>query len=192
MEPTRDRPRFELSARLVAIIGVMIAVVFVATFSVKIPIPGGYIHFGDIAIYFASFIFGPIVGVLAGAIGPTLSDLLSYPSYAPGTFVIHGLQGLVAGMIGWRAGVPRMILAVIAGGAIIVGGYFLYDLAVVPCRPRRGRDRCRLQHPAGPHRCGRCHPPGVGRAASLPADCHLDCPAHMARRAGVVVTECAG
>jgi len=131
MEPTRDRPRFELSARLVAIIGVMIAVVFVATLSVKIPIPGGYIHFGDIAIYFASFVFGPIVGLLAGALGPTLSDLLSYPSYAPGTFVIHGLQGLVAGMIGWRAGVPRMILAVIAGGAIIVGGYFLYDLAVV-------------------------------------------------------------
>ncbi|MDI3341119.1 MAG: ECF transporter S component [Sphaerobacter sp.] len=131
MEPPRDRPRFALSARLVAIIGVMIAVVFVATFSIKIPIPGGYIHFGDIAIYFAAFVFGPVVGAIAAAVGPTLSDLLAYPSYAPGTFVIHGLQGLVAGLIGWRAGLPRMILSVLAGGAIIVGGYFVYDLAVV-------------------------------------------------------------
>ena len=131
MQSWRDRLRVELSARLVAIIGVMIAVVFVATYIIKVPIPSGYIHLGDVAIFFTSFIFGPIVGLIAGAVGPTLVDLLSYPSYAPGTFVIHGLEGLIAGLIAWQAGTRRMVVAAVAGGAIIVGGYFLYDLAIV-------------------------------------------------------------
>lgn len=132
MESWRDNLRFELSARLVAILGVMIAVVFVTTSAIKVPIPGGYIHLGDVAIYFAAFIFGPLVGLLSGAVGPALADLAAgYGSYAPGTFVIHGLQGLVAGAIAWRGGLPRMILAVVVGGVILVGGYFIYDLAVV-------------------------------------------------------------
>lgn len=121
-----------LNARLVALVGVMIAVVFVATKIIQIPIPGGYIHFGDIAIYFASFVFGPIVGGIAGAVGPTISDAISgFGNYAPATLIIHGLEGLVAGLIAWRGGLPRMILAVIIGGVFIVGGYFIWDFAVL-------------------------------------------------------------
>lgn len=131
----RNKPvgksRFEWNARLVAIVGVMIAVVFVMTYAVKIPIPGGYFNFSDIAIYFSAFIFGPVVGGIAGAVGPAISDAVSYPSYVPGTFVIHGLQGLVAGLIAWRGDLRRMIMAVIAGGLIMVGGYFIYDFAIM-------------------------------------------------------------
>lgn len=126
------RARFELTPRLIALAGVMIAVVFVATRLIQVPIPGGYVHLGDIAIYFASFTFGPLVGAIAGTLGPTLADLSSgFANYAPGTFVIHGLQGLVAGLIGWRAGLWRMALAGLVGGVILVGGYFVYDFFIL-------------------------------------------------------------
>lgn len=132
MSSLREQLSFELNARLVAIIGVMIAVVFVATYSIKIPIPSGYIHLGDIAIYFAAFVFGPLVGLVAGAVGTTMSDAVAgYGNYAPGTFVIHGLQGLVAGLIAWRGDVRRMVLAAVVGGVILVGGYFIYELAIL-------------------------------------------------------------
>lgn len=96
----------------------MFALVFVMTYVPKVPIgPGGYVHLGDAAIYATSFLFGPVVGFFAAAFGTTFSDLAAgYGSYTPGTFVIHGLQGLVAAVI---------------GGAIVVGGYFLYQWLVL-------------------------------------------------------------
>lgn len=119
--------------RLIAAAAVMIAVVFVMTRVVQITIgPGGYIHFGDIALYVASFLFGPLVGGVAGGTGTALADLSSgYGAWAPGTFVIHGLQGFVAGLIAWRGGLARTILAVVVGGAIVVVGYFLYQWILI-------------------------------------------------------------
>jgi uncharacterized membrane protein len=121
-------------ARMIAATGVMIAVVFVMTRVFQPSIgPGGYIHLGDIGIYVAAFVFGPLVGMIAAAFGTSLADLQSgYGAWAPGTFVIHGLQGLVAGIIAWRGGLPRLILAVVVGGAIVVIGYFLYMLIFIP------------------------------------------------------------
>jgi uncharacterized membrane protein len=125
--------KLELNARLIAIIGVLIAIVFVTTFFIRVPMVAGYVHLGDTAIYMAAFLFGPIVGALAGAFGTGLADLATgaYANYAPGSFVIHGVQGLVAGWLAWRGDTKRMILAVVVGGAILIGGYFIYDLAIL-------------------------------------------------------------
>jgi uncharacterized membrane protein len=130
-----ERLNQQLNARVIAIMGVMIAVVFVTTFVVKIPmpVPAGYVHPGDAVIYMAAFLFGPLVGFAAGAFGTAFADLATgtYANYAPGSFVIHGIQGLVAGAIAWRGGVNRMILAAIVGGVILVSGYFIYDLLIL-------------------------------------------------------------
>lgn len=128
----RPAERFRLTPMAIALSGVMIAVVFVGTRFIQVPIPSGYIHLGDIAIYTGAFVFGPLVGLVSGAIGPALADLSSgYGQYAPATLVIHGLQGLIAGWIGWRAGLWRMVLATVIGGAIVVLGYFLWEVAVL-------------------------------------------------------------
>jgi uncharacterized membrane protein len=130
--PRMEQRRFEVSPLIIALAGVMIAVVFVATRFIQVPIPSGYIHLGDIAIYTGAFLFGPIVGGVSGALGPMLADLTSgYGQYAPATLVLHGLQGFLAGWIGWRAGFWRMVLATILGGVIIVAGYFLWEIAVL-------------------------------------------------------------
>ena len=122
-----------VDARTIAAAGVMLAFVFVMTRVPQVPIgPSGYIHLGDTAIYAAAFLLGPIVGTFAAAFGTMFADLSAgYGSYAPGTFVIHGLQGLAAAIIAWRKGLPHMVAAVIVGGAIVVVGYFLYQWAVL-------------------------------------------------------------
>lgn len=123
-----------LDARVIAVAGVMLAVVFVMTRSVTFSIgPAGYVHVGDVGIYVAAFLFGPIVALIAGAAGTGFADLsLGYGQWAPGTLVVHGLQAFVAGYIGWRGGLPRMIAALVVGGAIVVIGYFLYMLIFIP------------------------------------------------------------
>jgi energy-coupling factor transport system substrate-specific component len=120
-------------ARLIAATGVMLAVVFIMTRSVTFNIgPGGYIHTGDIAIYVAAFLFGPVVALVAGGAGTALADLnLGYSAWAPGTLFIHGLQAFVAGLIAWRRGLIPMVVATIAGGLIVVLGYFVYQWAMV-------------------------------------------------------------
>jgi energy-coupling factor transport system substrate-specific component len=118
-----------VDSRTIAMAGVMLAFVFVMTRVPQVPVgPSGYIHLGDAAIYVAAFLFGPIVGVFAAAFGTMFSDLSAgYGAWAPGSFVIHGLQALVAGVVAWRGGLPRMIAAAVVGGAIVVVGYFLYQ-----------------------------------------------------------------
>ena len=130
----RSRPAAPaIDSRVIAVAGMMLALVFVLTRVPQVPIgAGGYIHLGDAAIYAASFLFGPIVGVFAAAFGTMFSDLSAgYGSYAPGTFVIHGVQGLVAGLIAWRKGLPAMIIAAVVGGAIVVAGYFVYQWLIL-------------------------------------------------------------
>lgn len=44
--PRMEQRRFEVSPLIIALAGVMIAVVFVATRFIQVPIPSGYIHLG--------------------------------------------------------------------------------------------------------------------------------------------------
>jgi len=122
------------NSQMIAITGVMLAVTFVMTRSITISIgPGGYVHMGDIAIFVTAFLFGPIVALVAGGLGTSLADVsLGYGAWAPGTLVIHGLQGFAAGMIAWRGEMRRMVPAAIVGGVILVIGYFLYMLIFIP------------------------------------------------------------
>ena len=123
-----------VNARMVTITGVMLAVTFVMTRSITFSIgPGGFVHMGDIAIFVTAILFGPVVALISGGLGTALADVsLGYGAWAPGTLVIHGLQGFVAGLIAWRGEIRRMVIAAVAGGIILVVGYFLYMLVFIP------------------------------------------------------------
>jgi len=87
-----------------ALSAVMAALVFVATMVIRITIPatGGYFNVGDSMIYVAALLFGPFVGGLAGGIGASLVDVLGYPIFAPGTFIIKLVEGVVVGYVGYK------------------------------------------------------------------------------------------
>ena len=120
-----------LPALIVAIAALMIALVTVVTLLVRIPIPAtqGYFNFSDVVIYFVSFTFGPWIGFIAGGLGTAIADLVSgFAVFAPISFLAHGLQGLLAGLLGRGRGWQGLLLGWLAGTLAMVGIYFLAEL----------------------------------------------------------------
>ncbi|MFW9819818.1 MAG: ECF transporter S component [Candidatus Thorarchaeota archaeon] len=124
---------------LISMIGIFIALNFVITYWLQIPIPatGGYINIGDVAVMFTALLFGPIIGGLAGGLGPMLSDLFSpYIIYAPATLIIKCIEGFLIGVISNPKDCEgrisyRDIIAVIVGGFLIPFGYFIYEAFIL-------------------------------------------------------------
>ncbi|MDR5683963.1 MAG: ECF transporter S component [Armatimonadota bacterium] len=125
------------------------ALVTAATMAIRIPVPatGGYINLGETMIYLTALLFGPVFGLVAGAIGSALADVLAgYASYAPFTFVIKGAEGWLVGWIAWRglrgmqAHMGRMVasalVACAVGGAWMVFGYYVTQAFLLELGPQ--------------------------------------------------------
>ena len=128
------RNRITLNPRTIALIAILTAVTIVFTLAVRIPFAPtrGYFTLADVGVYFTAFAFGPLIGFIVGGLGTGLADILGgYAHWAIWSFLIHGFQGLVAGALGYRKGVPNMLAGVIAGGVIMVGGYFTVQYFVI-------------------------------------------------------------
>ena len=92
----------ENSSKFVALSSSFTALVFIATaiFALAIAASGGYFNFGESMVYLAALVGGPIVGFIAGAVGSSLADVTTgYGFFAPGTFIIKGIEGYVAGYL---------------------------------------------------------------------------------------------
>ncbi|MDV3243812.1 MAG: ECF transporter S component [Nitrososphaerales archaeon] len=129
------------NTKTVATTAIFTAFVSAATmaFSLSIPVTSGYFNIGEIMVYTAALLMGPYVGAFAGGVGSMISDLsLGFPSYAPGTLVIKGIEGFLVGYLSsrvlanlsrstWRA--TTVVLAAAVGGlAIWLGlGYLSGD-----------------------------------------------------------------
>jgi Predicted membrane protein len=115
--------------------GLSIAMVALATMAIKIPsIKGGYINFGDIMIFITAAFLGKTAGFLAGGIGSAMADiLLTYTIYAPATFIIKGLEGLMCALLIGninKAKPSRLIIAMAVSAAWMVFGYFMYEYKI--------------------------------------------------------------
>lgn len=108
--------------------GMLAALTAVFTAYVSLPIAGGYFHPGDAMIALSGVVLGSFAAIPA-AIGSCLADLLAgYTIYAPFTFVIKGLMGLIAGWGCVRGKINiKSVGALLLGGLVVVGGYFVTD-----------------------------------------------------------------
>lgn len=128
------------SLRKIIFAALMAALTTVATMIIRIPTPTqGYIHLGDGMVLLCGALLGPGLGALAAGIGSMLSDLFAgYMSYVPGTFVIKALTAMVGGWLylrlsagADRRAVPvRVVLSGIPAEAVMVIGYFLYEMGM--------------------------------------------------------------
>jgi uncharacterized membrane protein len=119
----------------IAAVAILTALTAVLTLLVRIPVPAtkGYFNLGDTVIYFTAFTIGPLSALLSGGLGTALADLIGFPTFAPISLFVHGLQGLVAALV---AGIqlagkgrrwpfdPSWLIAAGAGALIMCGGYF--------------------------------------------------------------------
>jgi uncharacterized membrane protein len=113
--------------QILAITAIMTALIIALTRPL-IPTMTGYIHLGDIAVFFTALTFGPWIGMIAGGLGTGLADILTgkYAFFAPLSIVVHGTQGFVTGWIyqKWPSKLG-MWLSIFIGGCIVIFGYFL-------------------------------------------------------------------
>lgn len=135
---TKKNSNGGMSVKTIVMTALMAALTCIATMVIHIPTPGtgGYVNLGDGFVITSAVLLGPGYGFLAGGIGSMLADLLSgYPTYAPGTFVIKGLAALVSGFVYLaltkhvfeRKKPVAVVISAIASGAVVTGGYFLYE-----------------------------------------------------------------
>ncbi|MBQ1371719.1 MAG: ECF transporter S component [Oscillospiraceae bacterium] len=116
---------------------VFAALTCAATMMISIPIPAtnGYVNTGDCVVLLGAFLLGPYYGAVAAAVGSSLADLLlSYASFAPGTFFIKGLMAVSAALIYGRLKARTKHSALIASLLAelwMVIGYFIYECTVL-------------------------------------------------------------
>lgn len=109
--------------------GVMAALVFVATYFLKLPVPmgSGYVHLGDGFILLGAALLG-WAAVPAAAVGSMLADLLAgYAVYAVPTFLIKAAVSAVAVIAVRNQKEWLRVLLLIVAEALMVGGYFVAE-----------------------------------------------------------------
>lgn len=116
--------------RKLVISAMMAALTYIVTMVIQIPSPmNGYVNLGDCFVLLSGWLLGPWYGGAAAGIGSMLTDLLSgYGYYAPGTFVIKGLDALVAALLFRAMGrtSTAALVSGLVGETIMVAGYFGY------------------------------------------------------------------
>lgn len=131
-ERPRDSQKTGSTARL-ALCGMMAALIFVATYFVKLPMAmtNGYVHLGDGFILLAASLLG-WAAVPAAALGSLLADLMGgYVMYLLPTFIIKGAVAALA-VLALRARHEWLrVLGLIVAEAVMVGGYFLVEWLIL-------------------------------------------------------------
>lgn len=112
----------------------LIAVVFLATTLIRIPLVNGYVNLGDSFILLSSIILGssPVVFISAG-LGAALSDLIAYPHYMIATFIIK----VIVAFSVWFISVKLMktskwglYIGFAVAELLMVLGYFVFEAFV--------------------------------------------------------------
>ncbi|CAK1236186.1 ECF transporter S component [Fructobacillus fructosus] len=124
------------SSKRIAILAAIIALNVALSYVVHIPIPAtsGFVNLVEAGIFIAALSMGPGAGLLVGAFSGALLDLFAgYPQWLLFSFVIHGLEGYIAGLAIKRSGLVQAIALLLASIVMIIGyvlaGSFLYNWA---------------------------------------------------------------
>lgn len=127
----------DLSLKRITKIAMMAAIIFVCTYTFKVPIAitGGYTHLGDCAIFVGVMILGRKDGTVAAAVGAALSDLLGgFLIWVLPTFVIKGVMAFVMGTVVEKV-LPEKkgnwLLGAILGGILQIIGYQLVKIVLI-------------------------------------------------------------
>lgn len=113
---TAAASRQAFSARALCVTAVMTALVFLATFVPRIPIPLGYAHLGDAVIFLLALTLGRREALIAACLGSALSDVL-------GGFFLWAVPTLFIKF--WMADIVWRVAGRGAAGLLRTAGAFL-------------------------------------------------------------------
>ena len=114
------------TTRDIAITGLGIAIVFVATMFIKIPNAiDGYYNLGDGFILLFASILNPVLAMIIGGLGSALADVASgYAYYFFFTLIIKGFEGFLVSYLIHKVSPKLRIPSYFIGSVIMVIGYF--------------------------------------------------------------------
>ncbi|MFZ5353683.1 MAG: ECF transporter S component [Bacillota bacterium] len=125
------------SIKDIVMIGMMAAILIIAT-TIKIPYGNGaMVHLGTAALFTIAIVFGGKYAGLSGAIGTALFDMvMGFSPYTLWSFFIKGIAGFIVGIIahsGEAKGnkIVRNVLACFAGAAWTLFGYIVAWTVVI-------------------------------------------------------------
>ncbi len=118
-------------------IALLTALTYIAVSFINIPYGnGGVIHLGDSMIFVAALLFGRKHAAISGAVGMTMFDLFSpYAIWAPYTFVVKAVMGLIVGSIAYSKGskgesLLKNIAGMLLAGVWMVIGYYAAEVLI--------------------------------------------------------------
>lgn len=128
----------KITVKSICFTAVMAALIFVFTFTFKIPLGNGYTHLGDAVIFLSIPILGSKKSCLAAGIGAALADLIGgYSAWVLPSFFIKLIMVLICGFFAEKLLTNKFagyIVGAVIGGAFQIAAYtiikiFLFDKA---------------------------------------------------------------
>lgn len=120
------------NTKAICFTAIMAALIFVFTFTFKIPLGTGYTHLGDAIIFLSIPLLGLKKSSIAAGIGAALGDLIGgYTAWIAPTFFIKLIMVLICGLFAEKL-IKNKFVGYIIGG--VTGGVFqigAYTLAKV-------------------------------------------------------------
>jgi len=127
----------KFNTKELALYGLFIALIYVATRFINIPgpTPGGLFHLGNVIAFTIAIVFGKKAGAVSAAFGMALFDLTSpYAVWAPFTFIIRLAMGYVIGYFASKGedsqvkGFIFNITGICAATIIMIVGYYIAEI----------------------------------------------------------------
>lgn len=117
------------------LMGLMIALVYLAGSIIKIPSVGGFVQMGDCMVFLSVIILGKKKGALSSALGMFLVDALGgYYIWAPFTFIIKGAMAYIAGTllekISQSMVINKYAISFVVSGIFMVIAYFFAGVII--------------------------------------------------------------
>lgn len=114
--------------QMMCLCAMFMALTFVVTRFIQVPIPLGYFNIGNSVILFGCLFLEMPYGIIMGAVGSALADLTSYPEYTIPTFIIKALMPLVFYIICRKQIKSQYITKLIAAAVATLIPLFGYTL----------------------------------------------------------------
>lgn len=127
-----------VNVKSICFTAIMAALIFVFTYTFKIPLGTGYTHLGDSIIFLSIVLLGSKRSSLAAGVGAALGDLIGgYAQWIAPTFFIKLIMVLICGLFAERIIKNHLIgylVGAVLGGLFQIGAYtvvkvVLYDKA---------------------------------------------------------------
>lgn len=121
-------PKASWSAKELCLAAIMTALVFLATFIPRIPIPLGYAHLGDAVIFLMVLLLPKRPALLAACLGSALSDLLGgFPLWILPTLLIKFIMGYIVLKLSSRTSpFSRILAACLLASVWMAFGYTVF------------------------------------------------------------------